>query len=141
MIELYSKQYKTLTLLSDKQGQETASKEAKQFVKELFAKINYRFLPEREEYLRRAVESIKQFAECFQIDVDIIQTERDIQARLLCRYILGWNGSMKDELCVLIGMCDEINVETDDEGKYDYVLIMRFMTHALYNGDRRVLPV
>jgi len=141
MIELYSKQYKMLTLPSIGQRQEITSEEAKQFVKGLYAKVNYRPLLERKEHLRKAVELVKQFAECFQIDVDIIQTERDIQARLLCRYILGWNGSMKDDLCVLISMCDEVNVATDDEGNYDYILILRFMTHALYNGDRRVLPV
>lgn len=95
--------------------------------------------PEREEHLKHVLKSVKRFAEEREIDIDIIRTDIDIQARLLCRYILSWMGTMKDDLQELISLCDELNIEMDEGEEYDYIIVLKFMTHAIYVGERKMV--
>ena len=139
-MEIYSKRYELPAVPPDTAAQGKTAAEAKKFVKNLCKDLNYRPLSEREEPLKSALDFVKKFAEKREIDIDIIHTDIDIQVRLFCRYLLGWTGTMKDDLQKLLGMYDEMNIETDKKGKYDYIIVLKFMTHAIYKGDRRVFP-
>ncbi|MCI8401370.1 MAG: hypothetical protein HFI38_04645 [Lachnospiraceae bacterium] len=139
-METYLKRYETPEVPPDTARQDETPAEAKQFVEALYKTLNYRPLPEREKVLNDTLKFVKKFAERYEIDIDIVRGKTEIQVKLRCRYILGWNGFMKEDLGVLIGLCDEMNIETDPEGKYDYMIVLRFLTHAIYQGDRKVAP-
>ena len=93
-MEIYSKRDKLRILSPGREVENLSKEEAKQVIGKLYRKWNYRYLPKREERRKEAPEEIKSFAELFQTDLDIRETEIDMQARLYFRYWFGWIGSL-----------------------------------------------
>ncbi len=139
-MEMYFKRYELLNPPPDREERNLSQGEAEQFIKKLYEELNYRYMPEREGRIKKLLEEIKSFAELFRIDIDICRMETDIEARLYFRYLFSWRGSLKDDLIALLGKCDEIKIETDKNGEYDYILVLKIATHAMYRGERRIFP-
>lgn len=137
---IYSKRYELPILPPDRAEKNPLPGEAERVIKKLYRELSYRYMPERKEKIKEMLEEIKSFTELREIDIDICRTEIDIQARLYFRYLFGWTGSLKDDLIALLDECDEIKIETDKNGEYDYILVLIIATHATYRGNRRTFP-
>ncbi len=137
---IYSKRYQIPTMPPDREETNPSPEEAREVIRKLYEKLNYRYLPEREEMIKKRLKEIQTFAERFRIDVDICQTDFDIQARLYYYFLFDWCTSMKDGLVGLIQSCDEMIVEEAKNEKHDYMIALKFSTHAMYKGDKRIFP-
>lgn len=141
MMKLYSKRYNPPALLPDQAKQKPMPAETKKMIKTLYKEVSRRPLPERAERLKDVLGFAEDFAERYKIDIDIVQGKIDIQVRLHIHCLLDWEGSIKDDLCVLIDLCDEMGIKTNKESSYDIAIVLKFFTHAIYRGNKKILPV
>lgn len=142
METIYSKRYDLsqawMECEKDLEEKESFAENSETVMKKLIEEITFRPAENRICGSEKEIEFVKRFAEFSKMDIDIQKGESQVIFILYCKNVT-WSGYLKRGLERLFHCCNEIQIETEKDGAYDYIISLHYFTHDVFLGDRKVV--